>query len=292
MAIGQFIAASDRLGRGMLSEAFIATGYPARKGIDFPYRNGVWLLQCRKLNPPGNWEYCGTLDLTLTAIVNRSGYTLSNSSGYQFRACRANGNGYISEFTGPIRVDIDSGGNAVSPALPAWPIYVISKAVGSGTAAVASDNTIDDADELRSSIWLRTLPVADGSQSDEDTAHLTLRAYVGVPVAQNGKFLIGWTYDRWGEGAAPSDFAIYEGTTPASIDYGTILGTVTYVQGERSYQFTTSVYTGGTPHSFAVRARNTGAVTEGNLFATVARNAETAAPTGVGAIQDVAQEAK
>ena len=226
MSVGQFISAWDYLMAGCMSAGHISLGYPVTLGLYFPFRDGVWLLQCRLLNPPGDWEWCGVADLSSSLILSRPSYALANSSGYQFRAARANGNGYISELTEPIRADLDGAGSLITPALPAWPHYLRSKAVALG------------------------------------------------------KFTVHWTYSAWGQGGDPADFNVYEGVSQSTIDYGTSLGTVTYT-GEADYSFTTGVYTDATPHSFAVRARNSGGVSDGNLYTTVPRAAETAAPTGV-----------
>lgn len=95
---------------------------------------------------------------------------------------------------------------------------------------------------------------------------------VAEPIA-GGKFRIVWEYDPIGHGAFPKDFQVFEGSDAAGIDYQTPLtDSVTGLSAvpcthERIYSFTTPAYGDRTPHVFAVRARNSGAVAEQNTTA-------------------------
>lgn len=97
------------------------------------------------------------------------------------------------------------------------------------------------------------------------------------PVA-GGKYRIAWSYERFGEGASPADFAIFEGSTPETVDYDTALGTVAYRAEGFVSTFTTAAYSDGTVHVFSVRARNSGGVAELNTLVTTSLIAEAATP--------------
>jgi hypothetical protein len=110
---------------------------------------------------------------------------------------------------------------------------------------------------------------------------------IGVTPIDGGKFRVTWAYEPWGQGGYPTDFQVFEGSDAASIDYGTVLGTVSYVAEQRFYEFETDAFTDGTAHAFAVRARSSAGTAEQNTFTTGVVRASDAAPdapaiTGVG----------
>jgi len=84
----------------------------------------------------------------------------------------------------------------------------------------------------------------------------------------DGAFTVYWIYDPYGQGAAPADFAVYEGGDVESIDYESPLGTVDYSVNVRGYSYDTDGYDDGTAHAFAVRARNSEGVEEQNIYTT------------------------
>ncbi len=116
---------------------------------------------------------------------------------------------------------------------------------------------------------------------------------IAEPIA-GGKFRVSWDYDRYGEGAPPTDFQVFEGTTPATVDYDTPLtDSVTslaftlYIAEQRAFSFTTTAYSHGTPHAFGVRGRNSGGVAELNTYKTNAINARNVTPVDAAAAQRV-----
>ncbi len=200
--------------------------YPVTRGLLFPDMVGPVLLMRRKVYPGDieDWYYAGSAHPNTGTIVNANGVTHNASSGYEYTALRAFGNGFVGRIREPIRVDFDGAGAIITPALPTWP---------------------------------RDLRVAP---------------------AAGGTFNIYWLYVPWGESNPPADFQVFEGTTPATIDYGTPLGTITHDGSQEQYTFTTGAYTDGTKHSFAVRARNSGGVAELNEFASDVLAAEDSTP--------------
>ena len=105
-----------------------------------------------------------------------------------------------------------------------------------------------------------------------------------------GKFVVSWEYDPFGQGAVPTDFQVFEGTTP-SLAYGspltdsvTGLNVVAYSPLRRVYSFTTAAFGDGTTHYFGVRARSSAAVAEKNTFATPAAVARSVGPAAAAPI--------
>ena len=108
---------------------------------------------------------------------------------------------------------------------------------------------------------------------------------VAEPLAA-GKFRCVWEYPPYGHGGYPTDFQVFEGATPATVDYGTPLTdsvtglTVVAVVGDQGvYSFTTGSYSNGTAHVFGVRGRNSGGVAELNTYTTASAKARSVTPT-------------
>jgi len=101
---------------------------------------------------------------------------------------------------------------------------------------------------------------------------------VRAEAGAGGTFIVRWEYVPAGEGEAPTDFAVYVGNTPATIDYNTPLGTVSYDATTEEYEYETGAYGDGTEKAFAVRARNSDTVAEKNEFTTLTRRAEAGTP--------------
>lgn len=106
-----------------------------------------------------------------------------------------------------------------------------------------------------------------------------------VPI-EDGAFRIHWIYDPYGQGAAPTDFEVYEGDDEESIDYNTPLGTADYVANVRAYSYETEGYDDATPKAFAVRARNSEEVAEKNTYTTSVVVARATGPAD-GAIRSI-----
>lgn len=113
-------------------------------------------------------------------------------------------------------------------------------------------------------------------------AHLCAVALAG------GAARVDWCYDAYGHGGYPADFQVFEGASPATVNYGVpmvdaITGlTVVAFDGSRLvYTFTTSAFADGTPHVFAVRGRNSGGVSELNTNASEIVTAASAGPVAV-----------
>lgn len=95
---------------------------------------------------------------------------------------------------------------------------------------------------------------------------------VSVETIAAGKFTVRWEYDPYGQGAFPTDFQVFKGTS-SSVDYNTPIvdqasgaNVIPARIGVRGYALTTPAYSDGTQHWFGVRARSSAAVAEKNTF--------------------------
>lgn len=100
-----------------------------------------------------------------------------------------------------------------------------------------------------------------------------------VTPTAGGKFMLTWRYYGWGQGSAPTDFQIFRGATVAGIDYDSVVATVAYDPSSETQSHETGAYGDGTPHAWAVRARNSGGVKELNELTTGVKRAEAGTPT-------------
>ena len=107
---------------------------------------------------------------------------------------------------------------------------------------------------------------------------------VATPIA-GGKFRVTWTYDDFGEGAPPTDFQVFSGATPETVDYDTALTdsitSLDYVPflGEmKRHVFTSATYL-GTSVVYGVRARNSEGVAEQNVYTSESKTKSGTAPT-------------
>ena len=118
-------------------------------------------------------------------------------------------------------------------------------------------------------------------------------AAVAAPTA-GGKYHITWEYDSYGQGGWPTDFQVFEGSTPETVDYNTPLTdsvtgetTVVYRGNQRIYRFTTQAYDHWSEHVFAVRGRNSNGTAEKNTYTTTTKRAVNATPASAAAPERV-----
>lgn len=109
-------------------------GYLLTGGFVFPFLDGAYIIRRRRLYPaPGPWVECGIRPISgTTEITNFPGFDHDADMGYQYQAAVANGVGYRSDWTEPLRFDFDGAGDLITPFLPAWPTDVWAEAVAGG----------------------------------------------------------------------------------------------------------------------------------------------------------------
>ena len=101
-------------------------------------------------------------------------------------------------------------------------------------------------------------------------ADLQVRPQVG------GTFLLQWTYPRESEEIEPSEFRVYNDSGTGTINYSTVVDTVSHRRGRLHFSYTSTVFADGTRVRWAVRAVSAGAEEKNtnNVFDT----ADSAAP--------------
>lgn len=122
----------------------------------------------------------------------------------------------------------------------------------------------------------------------------TFPVHQSAKAIDSGKYAIVWEYAPEGQGGFPTDFQVFEGSDPGSVDYNTPLtdsqtglDVVTYSGGRRIFTFTTAAYSDLTAHVFGVRARNVNGVAEKNTYTTTSQRARAAAPVAAAAPESV-----
>jgi len=206
----------------------LGLGYPVLRGLMFPDLVGPIALQRRQVYPGdiGDWHYAGMAHPDATSIVNGDGITHGSTTGWEYIAARINGGCFVGSWSEPTRVDIDAGGDIITPLLPTWP------------------------------------------------------RDVRVETRPGGTFVVAWLYNPWGQGAYPTDFAVYDGADKDNISYASPIGTTTFIPSRSVFTFTTDPYADDAARAFAVRARNSGGVAERNEFTTDNIIARDATPDG------------
>ncbi len=112
-------------------------------------------------------------------------------------------------------------------------------------------------------IWLGALPNAPGD--------------LGVRPAAGGRFLVTWTYNHEGEAAPPVHFNLYHDGGTGTVDYDTVVATVTYRRGQYHFAYTSNPFANNTRVTWAVRAVAIPFIAEGNVRTAFAY-ADAAAP--------------
>lgn len=126
----QFIETMDPFGTSVNS---LQLGYAITAGAFFPMLDGAIFLARRELYPaPQGWIMCGLAGADASSIKNFPGFTHLAEMGYQYIAARSDGNGYVSQWSAPTRVDFDDEGALITPRLPAWPVDLRAEAIAGG----------------------------------------------------------------------------------------------------------------------------------------------------------------
>lgn len=112
----------------------LALGYWMNFGLQFPDLDGPTLLMRRQVCPGEleDWCYVGAGDAEAVTIRNASGVSHEAYGGYEYMAARTFGSGYCGEWSAPVRVDFDGGGDIITPALPTWPRDVRAEPLDGG----------------------------------------------------------------------------------------------------------------------------------------------------------------
>jgi hypothetical protein len=79
-----------------------------------------------------------------------------------------------------------------------------------------------------------------------------------------GAFELRWTYSEAGEETAPNVFRVYNDNGTGTMDYGTIVATVTYRARRFHYAYSSGAFADGVTIRWAVRAVSAAGIDDGN----------------------------
>ena len=102
----------------------------------------------------------------------------------------------------------------------------------------------------------------DGGGTVEDPAPNAPTGLTADP-GPGGVIDLSWDYDRDKQSTKPADFAIYSNGGSGAVDYTSPIATVSYTLS-RHFTYQAGPYSHGTSVTFAVRARSSGGVDDGN----------------------------
>jgi len=131
--LSHYRLACDPYHRGYTSAELITLGYLVTRGLVFPWTGGGHLLVRRRLYPTtGKWRYCGFARPSESTIKNMKSVGHDPEQAYQYTVVKVLGNGFVSKMAEPIRVDFDSEGARITPALPMFPLSAVAKPLAGG----------------------------------------------------------------------------------------------------------------------------------------------------------------
>lgn len=108
-------AVADPLALGDESAETMDYGHMLALGDDWPISVKTLVLRRRSLYPtPSRWAIVGMEDEAATVIASWDAYAHAVSQAYEYAVAVALGNGYISGWSEPIRVEFTSGGTFIS----------------------------------------------------------------------------------------------------------------------------------------------------------------------------------
>jgi hypothetical protein len=138
-ALRQFLDTSVPFLAGSGGVNAMAIGMRLTRGLAFPLRAGAIILARRRLypTPDERWLVCGMAQPGTGTIRNFPGFGHEPSMGFQYTAGRTDGNGYLSEYVEPTRLDFDAAGDLISPRLPMWPTEVRAIPIAAGKFRVS-----------------------------------------------------------------------------------------------------------------------------------------------------------
>ncbi len=131
-------ANADPLMLGQLTADHALLGYGLTLGAHYPWVDGGVALQRRRLYPTPEtiWTFCGMARPGEATIISNDGVQHDSNHAYQYRAAKFHGNGYVGEFSEPVRLDFDNAGNQILPLMPMPPIGLAAAAIDGGKIRV------------------------------------------------------------------------------------------------------------------------------------------------------------
>ncbi len=84
-----------------------------------------------------------------------------------------------------------------------------------------------------------------------------------------GVFRLGWTYSEAGQEIAPSSFRVYHDNGTGTVDYGTVIATVSFVARKFHYAYVSAGFADGVKRAWSVRSVSAAGTDDGNTDAVV-----------------------
>jgi hypothetical protein len=98
------------------------------------------------------------------------------------------------------------------------------------------------------------------------SAHPNVPQGVSATAGAGGKITVGWAYEPTGQGAAPATFRVYGDGGTGTMQYSSASATVTAGAGAAAYAWTSGALVNAKSYKWAVRARTTGGIEDGNTM--------------------------
>jgi len=131
-------ASADTLMLGQRTADHAMLSYGLTMGHYFPWVDGGAALQRRRLypTPESIWTFCGIARPGEATIISNDSVQHDSDQAYQYRCAQFHGNGYVGEFSEPVRLDFDNAGDQILPLMPMPPIGLAATSIGSGKIRV------------------------------------------------------------------------------------------------------------------------------------------------------------
>ncbi len=115
-------------------------------------------------------------------------------------------------------------------------------------------------------IWPATFDEAGNMLGDPPNAPDNLQ----VEPASGGRFRLRWTYSERDQLVAPSEFRLYHDNGSGTVDYETIVATVSYKFARFHYEYTSGGFAHDAKRVWSVRAASAAGIEDANTTAVVA----------------------
>ena len=86
-----------------------------------------------------------------------------------------------------------------------------------------------------------------------------------VSLESGGRFRLAWTYSEADEEVSPTEFRVFNDNGTGTVDYGTVVATLTARARKFHYDWLSSAFADGATRIWAVRAASAGGVEDANI---------------------------
>ena len=115
-------------------------------------------------------------------------------------------------------------------------------------------------------LWPATFDGAGNMLGDPPNAPDNLQ----IEPTSGGRFKLQWTYSEKDQLLAPIEFRLYHDNGSGTVDYGTVIATVSYKFGRLHYEFVSGAFAHDARRMWSVRAASAAGIVESNTETVVA----------------------